>query len=613
MKRIHRLFLMICLSVLAFSCSGCEKIAHEAYNIEDYSTQEDASLYSFTEQLEGMENVVVAAMYGEDSILFYEELLDGNMLNKKVWLFSYLTGEKQLCSDFSLTVETDYMTAPDRFDVLSTQPFVLMDVYGGEIHIYKDDFSGCSTIAFEEYTTPNGMFVRDGKIFIMDFITNKVYAHDLDEYSTSEVRTNYKTFRDESVCVFEPDFNIANCNLEDVSSDGGFLRIFAECQRENEYYYYIYNIKTQEFEEKYRFDDERDIRWNAWDYGKDLEMIQPSAVDRFRFTDYAEGKAYETKIEPQVIYSYVQWDDNISETRDKLLFYVVDENGEKVTEIFLWDYAKAECEEADRQVQRIVAEIPQEIDYAHLSDKAEILEEKYGLNIIMGENVTCDFDAYEYEQEVDEERIAYALDEFEKAMSAFPDGMCEEMAADYAIGFNVYLCGKFSPKNDENISDAGAFFVFDNGYYNLAMDINLDNLEPNLIHEMTHAIDNYFVYCGAFEQLEEEWQDCNPDGFMYLESYFDYEDEHEYTFYDDFEDINEVYFVDEYAKTFSTEDRSRVFENFGSEYNEGGWVLESEPLRRKARLLLDYCTEYLECFRVDEEYGLKEKAEELGW
>ena len=56
-----------------------------------------------------------------------------------------------------------------------------------------------------------------------------------------------------------------------------------------------------------------------------------------------------------------------------------------------------------------------------------------------------------------------------------------------------------------------------------------------------------------------------------------------------------------------------MFEYFGSESCKEDWLLESEPLRRKAGVLLDYCTEYLECFRTDEAYGIKTKAEKLGW
>ena len=128
-----------------------------------------------------------------------------------------------------------------------------------------------------------------------------------------------------------------------------------------------------------------------------------------------------------------------------------------------------------------------------------------------------------------------------------------------------------------------------------------------------HAIDNYFVQCGASEQLEADWQACNPEDFTYHQSYFGYEELYEHTYADDYESVNDIYFIDTYSCTFPGEDRSRVFEFFGSEYCKEDWLLESKPLQRKARLLLDYCGEYLECFGEDEAYGLKQKAEERGW
>ncbi|MBQ8528013.1 MAG: hypothetical protein IJ429_06010 [Lachnospiraceae bacterium] len=610
---MHMLVAATCVLVLAFCCSGCENIVQSKYNIEDYHMEENSGVYCFTDYLADLENVVAAAMCDDDRILLYEELPEGNLIHKKIWFFSYLTGEKQLGSSISQVVDENYFSAPDRYNILSTKPLVLKDVYENSIYIYTEDLSEYSILSFEDYAMPQGMFVRDSKLYFMDFNTCKVYVHGLDEYSAAGKQVNYKTFCNEAQNVFVPHFNMGACSLENVSEDGECLRIYAECLQENEHYYYVYNIKQQTFEEKYRFKDQKDILWNAWDYGKDLAKVQPSPVDRFKMTDYTLGKTYETKIEPEIIYSYVKVDENISETQGKILIYVVDENKERMSEIFLWDYAKAEAKNAGQKKEKIFSEVPREIDYADLTDKAEEMEEKYGINIVMGENVTCDFGAYDYEQVTDEGRIYSALEELELAMGAFPDGMCEEMTQDYALGFNVYLCGAFTPKNKENISDAGAFFSFDNGYYNLAMNIMEDCLEANVIHEMTHAIDNYFVYCGAAEQLETDWQACNPEGFAYLDSYFDYEEHHEQTFFGDFEDIDEVYFVDEYSKTFPTEDRSRVFEKFASEYSEGEWLLQAQPLRRKARLLLDYCTEYLECFRADEEYGLKTKAEQLGW
>ena len=597
---------------LSFLCVGCNKVASQNYDMENFCA-EDVSVYNFSQYLAELKNVVATARYDEDTILLYEELLEEGELHKKVWLFSYLTGEKQMCSDLTVTVDTDYRVTADRFSVISAKPLVLADIYANEIIIYTDDMSGYSVLAVGDYKMPQGVCVRGDSIYFMEPGSCKVYVRELEGFRATVKQMDFESFREASRQVFSPDINMTDCELVNVSEDGVNIRVYAESLLDNEYYYYDYNTETQLCEEMYRFKKERDFLWNSWEYEKCFSAVRPSAVARYEWSDNAENKVYTVKIEPVALYSRVEFDRNIDEVQEKLLFYAVDENEDKITEIFLWDYTKAESDAITVKPEKIQSEIPKEIDYAELTDKAELLEEKYGINIIMGENVVCEFDAYEYVQVTDEERIYYALEQLEAAMDVFPDGMCREMAENYAQGFNVYLCGAFKPKNEENISDAGAFFTFDNNYYNVAMNIMQDNTEANLIHEMAHAIDNYFVFCGAAEQLEEDWQKCNPDGFEYLNSYFDYEEEYAYTYGDVFEDIDDVYFCDTYAKTYPGEDRSRVMEYFGAEDYKEDPVLESESLRKKARLLLDYCTEHLECFREDEVYGLKLKAEEMDW
>ncbi len=603
---------ILCALTFLILCTGCDRIAQEKYNMQDYCT-EDQSLYNFTEQITAMGNIVATAMYGEEQILICQDVTENTMLRRKIWLFSYLTGEMKLCSNLEVEADADFYVTSSRYSVLSTSPFVFADMYEDKIYIYTDDFSDYSVVVLEKYTMPSGMFVCADQFYFMDFNTCRVYCHGLEEFSSETRKIDYLMLREESQMIFEPDFNTASFYLEDVSADGNYLRLFAENLQDNEYYYYLYNIKTEKYEEMYQLDSDASVLWNNWAEDKYLNEVLPSAVARFEMIDYTEKSRYTTKIEPQVVYSVVRYDTNISDTQSHILFYAVDEHTELISELFLWEYAKAECDAAGDQPDRNNADLPVQIDYAQLTDKAQILEEKYGINIIMGENVTCDFEAYDYKQVTDAQRINAALEQLELALEAFPDGMCEEMASDYAIGFNIYLCGTFTPKNNENISDAGAFFVFENGYYNLAMNIMLDNTEANVIHEMTHAIDDYFVFCGASEQLEDDWQACNPEGFTYLQSYFGYEELYEYTYADDYESIDDIYFSDSYARTFPGEDRSRVFEYFGSEYFKDDWILESQSLRRKARLLLDYCTQYMECFSEDDDYGLKRRAEELGW
>lgn len=606
-------WLVLCCVFMLVASVGCSKIVERKYNIRDYQTENDASLYDLSQQLFEMENVVATAMYKEDQILICQDVTGEGGIYRKIWLFSYVTGEKKLCSNLKVSAGTDYQASAYRFSVLGTVPFVLCDRYESKIYIYTDDFSGYSIVSLEEYTMPSSMFVRPDGFYFMDFNTCKVYKHAMKEFASATKELDYKTFRNESQLIFTPDIHTASFQLEDVSPDGKYLRFFAEDLKEKEYCYYQYHVTDKEYKEKYQLDCNSSVLWKAWDESKCLNEVVPSAVSRYEWIDYEESFRYTTKIVPRVVYSMVQCDTNITEGQTHILFYAVEESTELITELFLWEYAKAESEVADVAPVKEYREIPAEIDYGTLTDRAEAIEEKYDVNIVMGENVTCDFEAYEYEQVVDETLIMDALEQLELALSAFPDGVCTEMASDYASGFHIYLCGAFTPKDSENISDAGAFYVFENGCYNLALDVTLGNTEPNVIHEMTHAIDNYFAFCGASEKLETDWNACNPEGFTYHESYFGYEDLYEYTYADDYETVDDIYFIDTYSRTFPGEDRSRVFEFFGSESCKEDWLLESEPLRRKARVLLDYCREYLECFRTDKTYGIKTKAEELGW
>ena len=608
----YALAVLGCILILV-SNVGCNRIAEEKYKIQNYRTEADVSLYNVSPQFSEMENVVVTAMYKEDQILICQDLEDEGDVYRKIWLFSYLTGEKELCSNLKVSAGTDYQASAYRFSVLGTVPFVLCDRYESKIYIYKDDFSAYSTISLEEYAMPSGMFVRSSGFYFMDFDTCKVYRHEMTEFSDTEKEMDYKTFRETAQLIFTPDVQATSFQLEDVSADGNCLRFFAENLRDNEYYYYLYHVPDKEYKELYQLDYNASVCWSSWDGSKYLNEVVPSAVSRYEWIDYTESFRYTTKVEPQVVYSMVQCDTNIMDGQKYILFYVVDETTELITELFLWEYAKAESEVADVAPVKEYGELPVEIDYADLTDKAEVIEEKYNVNIVMGENVTCDFDAYEYEQVSDETMIADALEQLELALDAFPDGMCTELALDYASGFNIYLCGTFVPKDSENISDAGAFYTFENGCYNLAVDVTLGNTEANVIHEMTHAIDDYFFFCGASEQLEKDWSACNPNGFAYLNSYFGYEELSEYTCWDDYESVHDIYFVDAYSCTFPGEDRSRVFEYFGSETYKEDWLLDSEPLRRKAGVLLDYCSKYLECFRTDKIYGIKTKSEEVGW
>ncbi len=602
--------MLILFVLVALFCNGCQNMA--PYDMEDYQLEYDKSLYQFGGQLEEMPNLVAVTSYGESEILLYEEWREEQQLHKKIWLFSYLTGEKKLCSEFIQSENTHYQATSDRFEVLHSKPFVLMDTYANKMYIYNEELSDYSTVKFrqkEQILEPCG---NSDAFYFMDTRTCKVYKNSLREFENNCREIDYETLCEESELLYKPDYNMSYASVRAMSEDGKKLCLNAQSMIDQKQYDYIYDMETRCYEEIYeRLDEYGDI-WNSWDYDYGFREIKPSAYPRYSFADYKTGIEYIVKIEPEIVYSHVEIARETLDTSDRMLFYVVDEDQEQIVDVLLWDYQKAEPRTLYKHIEKKPVDFPREIDYGELTRKAEALEEKYAVNIIMGENVVCEFEAYDYLHMTEREQIKNALSEIERAFEIFPDGMCKEMVSEQALGFNIYLCGNLMSKSEENISEAGAFFTHTNGYYHLALNLSSGSVEANFVHEMTHAIDKFFETIGVLEELNQEWSKCNPEGFDYLYSYFEYEDKIENTYADTFEHIDEVYFCDTYSKTFPTEDRSRVFEWFGTSCYEEDPVLESEALKKKAKLLLRYCEKHMECFRMDEEYGLKHRAKELG-
>ena len=119
----YALAVLGCILILV-SNVGCNRIAEEKYKIQNYRTEADVSLYNVSPRFSEMENVVVTAMYKEDQILICQDLEDEGDVYRKIWLFSYLTGEKELCSNLKVSAGTDYQASAYRFSVLGTVPFV---------------------------------------------------------------------------------------------------------------------------------------------------------------------------------------------------------------------------------------------------------------------------------------------------------------------------------------------------------------------------------------------------------------------------------------------------------------------------------------------------------
>ena len=124
----------------------------------------------------------------------------------------------------------------------------------------------------------------------------------------------------------------------------------------------------------------------------------------------------------------------------------------------------------------------------------------------------------------------------------------------------------------------------------MVIDIGFNNIQNTVIHELTHSVDYTLQRLGYFEDMEEAWSDCNPEGFEYL-GYDGYLSKFDNTYlgedYNSNFDPDVIYFARDYSKSTSLEDRATAVEYFY--YLEGHeMIYESSHMKDKISLYIDY-------------------------
>lgn len=233
--------------------------------------------------------------------------------------------------------------------------------------------------------------------------------------------------------------------------------------------------------------------------------------------------------------------------------------------LYLWDQASASATGWDppRESGRTA---PSPEDYGGISARAAGLEEQYGVKIVLGRNVPSVFSDYSAEAETDPDRMDGALSVLENVLSRFPGRYFDSLRGVYYREIVFYLAGELHPLDETtNISNAGAFATDCDGLCQIALNLGSDPDAAMVIHELTHAADYRFSGEGLWD--EEAWNELNPPGFSYYNSYFnEYGESYEFAGNTDYTaesgiSAGDVYFIDAYSKTFGMEDRARLMEN----------------------------------------------------
>ena len=245
--------------------------------------------------------------------------------------------------------------------------------------------------------------------------------------------------------------------------------------------------------------------------------------------------------------------------------FALNDDSERPAHLYLWNTASCRSAKWDGPtVSEYTA--PETIDYGKLSARAKALEDKYGVRIILGENIPTEFADYDAEPFTGEATLDGSLSVLENVLSLYPESYFDALKGNYYRDIAFYLTGPLRALNtDSNISNASAFATDSNGTMQLAFDM-YDDLSPDtVIHELTPAADYRFAGEGLFD--EEAWNAMNPAGFSYYYSDID-ENGESYETSGDLANTamsgcapGDVWFIDPYSKTFPMEDRARLMEN----------------------------------------------------
>jgi len=253
--------------------------------------------------------------------------------------------------------------------------------------------------------------------------------------------------------------------------------------------------------------------------------------------------------------------------------------------IYLWDTERCAATGWEGPSETAY-EAPEPADYGELSRTAEELGDRYGVTIVLGDNIPSEFRDYTAEPAAEPSVLSGSLSVLSNTFSLYPEGYFARLKGNYCRGIVLYLTGALTPLNAaSNISNASAFVTESNGLMQVAFDL-YDDLDPStVIHELTHAADYRFLGEGLLD--EDEWNALNPKGFTYYYSYIDPSGESYETAGSPVYTAEsgcparDVYFIDPYSKTYPMEDRAVLMENLLSGNSPYAYCFSSRHVQEK--------------------------------
>ena len=565
---------------------------------------------------------IVAACLGErNDIVMIKQYQEGTN-NMEITSLSLEDGTESVMYSEQLDDEREL---EGNLQILNVNPLITYDITSKQLEVYSSDFMEKDVVVNDAKGTCSVAYDDDsGCVYYENEDiqrVKKVSVSEMTVWSNANSKTGKFEFFANDVCKSPK--GTQYMTLIGISEDYSTLQFSSWDEYLKTYVLLDYDIESSLYTHKYIFKDNNYPYWKNADNSK---IIFKSNEYKYPVYFYTDGEAnmdfaFDTAVDKKIRGKEVRLEMNkfcFKDGRAVMLFKNLKDN---TSYLYYWDLYKSEMKKEYKvpKMKLVEGEKPKTQKISDTSGGANILggsgsssgyssssatadigsiEEKYGIQILTGNDFEMDVEGYMIDNETRKSVIDSALITINSTLSMYPDGFIQELASQDISGIQLYLSGKLRLKNSS--SNVLAVTFEKDGFECIVLDINDKDLKNNLVHEMCHAIDNVLDKRGKLNSLENKWSRLNPSGFRYSHKTYGFEQDIEYTagdsLYWENNNAERVYFYDPYAKTDSKEDRARVMEFF-IDYDNLDLCYESSHMQKKAKLYLDTLKENFKSFK----------------
>ncbi len=211
-----------------------------------------------------------------------------------------------------------------------------------------------------------------------------------------------------------------------------------------------------------------------------------------------------------------------------------------------WDMeASAVDDSGVYTTMRYTAQAPDREGLAQLQARADALEQKWGVKVVVNAQDVRQSEDYTLTTEHQIAALDVGLSALETALSRFPEGFFTKIVEDTGNKVLTVSLVRGISENQHSLQ----YWVGSDAHIALVVS---DNVEQNFYHELCHVLDA-FIYANSRDL--DVWDTLNPKGFTYDYSYELYQSHGT-----EYLEGKDQAFVDAFSRTYPKEDRARVWE-----------------------------------------------------